>query len=54
MLISDSMSTLWLIYGALSLVVLLAGYLGLAFFTAPATPGADLGGGRRDVDAVDV
>ncbi|MBY5941883.1 hypothetical protein KUW00_13450 [Halomonas sp. DP5N14-9] len=31
MLISDSMSTLWLIYGALSLVVLLAGYLGLAF-----------------------
>ncbi|MBN8410680.1 MULTISPECIES: hypothetical protein [Halomonas] len=31
MLISDSMSTLWLIYAALSLVVLLTGYLGLAF-----------------------
>lgn len=31
MLISDSMSLLWMIYAALSLVVLLAGYLGLAF-----------------------
>lgn len=31
MLISDSMSLLWMIYIALSLVVLLAGYLGLAF-----------------------
>ena len=31
MLISDSMSLLWLVYGVLSLVVLLTGYLGLAF-----------------------
>ncbi|MGM0982459.1 MAG: hypothetical protein ACQEXG_03405 [Pseudomonadota bacterium] len=31
MLISDSISLLWLVYGVLSLVVLLTGYLGLAF-----------------------
>ncbi len=31
MLISDSMSLLWLVYIVLSLVVLLTGYLGLAF-----------------------
>ncbi|MBB3189283.1 hypothetical protein [Halomonas cerina] len=31
MLISDSMSLLWLVYAVLSLVVLLTGYLGLAF-----------------------
>jgi len=31
MLISDSISLLWLVYIALSLVVLLTGYLGLAF-----------------------
>ena len=29
--ITESMSLLWLVYGFLSLVVLLAGYLGLAF-----------------------
>jgi len=31
MLISDSMSLLWTVYGVLSLVVLVTGYLGLAF-----------------------
>ncbi|ALM54575.1 hypothetical protein [Halomonas huangheensis] len=31
MLISDSMSLLWMIYAALSLLVLLTGYLGLSF-----------------------
>ncbi|TDO16521.1 MULTISPECIES: hypothetical protein [Halomonas] len=31
MLISDSTSLLWLVYGVLSLVVLLTGYLGLGF-----------------------